>query len=196
MSEPYEDNPFDLPRPDPPPDQRLPHWLVHRLIHRDEHITWVRGPRSNPSWERYITHPLLFLAALGLGAIGVALGRLSVVAWANIPVLLVLAAGGIVIGSIFVLAFSNAYFTRLVVTDRRLVILQGYEICRSWRIEDLPRSLIRYTRPEGREDSRTIDLDALRTMLGSSSDQFTEAKTILELGKQLDGIKARESGRE
>jgi hypothetical protein len=175
--------------------QPLPPWLERRLLHPDEYVTWVRGPRANPPWERYITHPALFLAALAVGAFVGALGRLSGQAWAEIAALAVL-AGGIAVVSIFVLAFSNAYFTRLVVTDRRLVILQGYEICRSWRIDQLPRSLLRYGMPGAGEDSRTIDLDALRTMLGGSSEQFTEAKTILELGKKLDGIKARESGQE
>jgi len=38
---------------------------------------------------------------------------------------------------------ANGYFTRLVVTNYRLLILQGYEVCRSWSIHHLPRSLIR-----------------------------------------------------
>jgi hypothetical protein len=169
--------------------------LQRRLIRRDEHITWVRGPHYNPSWERYLTHPGLFLAALAVGAACVGLGRLAGGTWGAMPVLPALVGGLIAVGSVFVLAFSNAYFTRLVVTDSRLLILQGYEVCKSWGINDLPRSLIRYTMPAGGAESRSVDLDALRTLLGSSSDQFTDAKTILDLGKRLDGIKAKEGGR-
>jgi hypothetical protein len=197
MSDPFSTDTFtDAPRPEVPGQcQQLPEWLQLRLIRRDEHITWVRGPRHNPQWERYVTHPALFLAALAVGAACVGLGRLGAGTWAAMPVLPALAGGLIAVGSVFVLAFSNAYFTRLVVTDSRLLILQGYEVCRSWAINDLPRSLIRYTMPAGGTESRTVDLDALRTMLGGSSDQFTDAKTILDLGKRLDGIKGKEGGR-
>src|SRR5262249_34482935 len=112
----------------------------------------------------------------------------------EMPPLPILAAGGIVVGSIFVLGFSAGYFTRLVVTSRRILLLQGYEVCRSWRMDDLPPSLIRYTRWDG-EESRMVDLDALQTMLGGTSDKFTEAKTIRAFGKHLDGIIAREKYR-
>src|SRR5437763_221253 len=79
------------------------------------------------------------------------------------------AAIGVVFGCVYLLAAANAYFTRLVVTNRRVVILQGHAISYSWGIDDLPRHLIRYER-RGGEESRTIDLDALQTMLGGSSD--------------------------
>jgi hypothetical protein len=81
-----------------------------------------------------------------------------------------------------------------VVTNYRIAIMQGYEVVRSWRLDDLPRSLICYTM-QGGEERRSVDLDSLQTMLGSSSDQFADTKTVLAFGKQLDRIKAREKGR-
>src|SRR5215471_5809266 len=47
----------------------LPAWLARRLLEPDEEITYVRGPRWSPAWERYATHPALALAAIGLGVI-------------------------------------------------------------------------------------------------------------------------------
>src|SRR5262245_26808120 len=172
MSEQFQPDRFDARLPDlsrrhPP----LPPWLERRLLRRGEHVTWVRGPRFNPSWERYVTHPALFLLALLLGAACVAAGRLSVQTWGDLSPAAVFAAGGIVIASVFVLGIFSGYFTRLVVTNYRLVIMQGYEVCRSWGVDVLPRSLIAYGR-RGDEESRTVDLDALQTMLGGSSDQF------------------------
>jgi hypothetical protein len=179
--------PADLPELHP----LLPPWLVSRLLREDEKITWVCGPKFNPPWERYITHPALFLVALALGAVCLAAGWLITGTGVGVEIL---PAGAIVIGSIFVLGLSNGYFTRLVVTNLRLVIMQGYEVCRSWDIDDLPRRLIRYRTREGAED-RAIDLDAMKTMLGSTSDKFAESKTILAFSKQLDRIKSREDRR-
>ena len=45
-----------------------------------------------------------------------------------------------------VLGLCCGYFTRLVATNHRLVILQGYEMCRTWGMDDLPPSLIRHDR--------------------------------------------------
>jgi hypothetical protein len=177
------------------PQPALPTWLARRLLRPDEEITWVRGPRWNPEWERYVTHPLLFLQALALGAACIGIGRLSVESWSELPPGTVLAALGIALGSILVLGVCAAYFTRLVVTNFRVVILQGQEVCRCWSLDDLPRSLIRYGKRKGEESSRTVDLDALQTMLGGSSGQFVEAKTILKFGKQLDRFKALERDR-
>jgi hypothetical protein len=171
----------------------LPPWLERRLLRANEKVTWVRGPRWQPWWERYVTHPGLFLVAAGLGAGCVGIGRLLAGSWSQMPDLPAAAAGFIMLASILVLALSAGYFTRLVVTNYRLVILQGYEVCRSWRIGELPPSLVHYGVRVGDEGDRTVDLDALRTMLGSSTDQFADSKTIMALGKQLDGIKA--SGR-
>jgi hypothetical protein len=184
--------------PPPPisgPHPALPDWLASRVLRAGEEVTWVRGPRLNPWWECYITHPALFLVALAFGAACCWAGRLSVESWSQIPPPLVLAAGGIVLASILVLGISAGYFTRLVVTNLRVVILQGYEVCRSWGLDQLPRSLLRYSKRPGEKEKRAVDLDALRTTLGGSSNQFTDSKTILAFGKQLDRIKALENGR-
>jgi hypothetical protein len=172
----------------------LPAWLADRVLQANEKITWLFGPRFNPPWERQVTHPTLFLAGLALGALCLLAGRLSVGSWAQLPPLFALFAAVFVLGPIFVLGLSSAYFTRLVVTDCRLLILQGREVCRAWSIDQLPRSLIRYGMAGGRPSNRTVDLEALKTMLGGSSDKFT-TKTILAVSKQLDQIKARENDR-
>jgi hypothetical protein len=173
----------------------LPAWLADRLLRPDEEITWVRGPRFNPSWERYVTDPALFFLALALSAALVGAVWLSVGEWPEMRVLSLAAAAALLLGSIFVLGIANGYFTRLVVTNFRLVILQGFEVCRSWSIDDLPHRLIRYTMPGGGRKGPSIDLEAVKTMLGGPSDKFTGAKSILSFGKQLDRIKAREDGR-
>src|SRR5258708_1925323 len=77
----------------------LPPWLADRFLRAGEKITWVRGPRRNPSWERYLTHPALFLAALALGAAVLGAGRLVAGKWSEMSPLPVLTAGGIVLGS-------------------------------------------------------------------------------------------------
>lgn len=196
MSDQFQTERFDarapaISRPFPP----LPAWLARRLLRPGEEITWVVGPRFNPSWERYITHPSLFVIALGLAAAGWGAGRRIADNDAQVPLLMGLIGGGFVLASIFVLGISSGYFTRLVVTDRRLFILQGYELCRTWNIDDLPRSLLRYVRPGSEKTDRIVDLDAVKTMLGGSSDKFAEAKTILTFGKRLDQITARENDR-
>jgi len=175
--------------------QPLPGWLADRLLKDDEKVTWVRGPWFNPFWERYVTHPLLFLLALAVGAASMALGWLISGGSPEILMALALAAGFLVVVSILVLGIANGYFTRLVVTNFRLVILQGYETVRSWSIDDLPRSMLRYGRGDGKDRTAWIDLDAVKTMLGGSSDQFTDSKTILSFGKQLDRIRTRDRDR-
>jgi hypothetical protein len=182
--------PPEAPRPHPP----VPEWLARRLLRKGEEITWVRGPKFNPSWERYITHPALFLAALVLGAAFLWLGWLIAGGWSEMSVLAPVAAAGLALGSIFVLGIASGYFTRLVVTDLRIVIVQGYEVCRTWAIDDLPRSLTRFRRREDGREERAIDLDTVQTMFGGASGHFAEAKTILAFGKQLDRIKNREDG--
>jgi hypothetical protein len=87
------------------------------------------------------------------------------------------------------------HFTRVVVTNRRLVVLQGCEVVRAWNIDRLPRSLVRFTRRDDGQESRTVNLDVLKTMLGPASDKFTGAKTIMSFAKTLDQIKVREDGR-
>jgi hypothetical protein len=171
----------------------LPAWLADRLLRADEKVNWVVGPKFNPSWERYVTHPALFLAALALGALCVAAGWL--VGGGEGTALAGLAAGGIALAAIFVLGIFSGYFTRLVVTDARLLILQGYEVCSSWGMDDLPLSLVRYRTRGIDAGRRTVDLDALKTLLGTTSDKVVEAKTILAFGKKLEQIKSRENDR-
>jgi hypothetical protein len=168
----------------------LPGWLADRFLRGDEKVNWVVGPKFNPSWERFVTHPALFLVALALGALFVAAGWL--IGGGPGAGLAVLAAGGIVLASIFVLGIFSGYFTRLVVTDARLLILQGYEVCSSWGIDQLPHSLVRYRMRGVDAGSLTVDLDALKTLLGTTSDKVVEAKTILAFGKKLEQIKSRE----
>jgi hypothetical protein len=185
--------------PPPPPSvalrhPELPAWLARRLLRKDEKIAWVRSPRFNPWWERYATHPLLFLTALALGAAGLGVGRMIAMSWSRVPPPVFLVTGGLAIGAIIVLGVSAGYFTRLVVTNFRVVVLQGYEVCRSWGIDDLPPFLIRHQMRDGERGRRTVDLEAMQTMLGSSG-AFTEAKTILTFVKNLDQIKKREDDR-
>jgi hypothetical protein len=188
--DPFGGAPAKLVRSFPP----LPVWLARRLLRTDETITWVRGPRLSPWWERYVTHPAFLLFTLGVAALSLAASRAFVSSWSEIWPLFLPTAGCVGVASVFVLGLSAGYFTRLVVTNYRVVILQGYELCRSWSLDDLPLSLIRYGQ-RGEESTRTIDLDALQTMFGNTSDQFAESKTILAFGKQLDQIKARKHGR-
>jgi hypothetical protein len=190
--EAFEARGRDVSRQAPP----LPSWLANRLLKEDEKVNWVYGPRFNPWWERYVTHPALFLVALAAGAISFGVGWLLSEDRTELPLLPVLAAGSIIIGSILVLGIANGYFTRLVVTDLRIVILQGYEVCRSWSLDDLPRSLIRFSWREGEEEERqSVDLGALQTMLGTASDQIVDAKTILKFGKSIEQIRTRKDGR-
>jgi hypothetical protein len=136
---------------------------------------------------------LLFLAALAVGMAVVAVGGLA--GGTEGAVVAALAGGAVVLASIFVLGFASGYFTRLVVTDGRLLILQGYEVVRTWGMDDLPHSLVRYRRRADGAESRAVDLDTLKSMFGGASDKFAESKTILAFGKQLDQIKSREERR-
>ena len=166
-----------------------------KLLRRDEQIVWVAGPRFNPSWEKYVTHPLLFVAALGLGALGVGLGwLLNGAAPALLPIGAV-AAFVLFFGSIIVLGLANGYFTRLVATNFRLLMLQGYEVYRRWNIDDLPRSLVRYRRMAGGESARPSTWTPCRPCSAARRDQFVDAKSILAFSKQLGGIKRREDER-
>lgn len=196
MSEQYDDDDSDLEvRPMALPYRPLPSWLAARLLHKDEKVTWVYGPWLNPWWERNVTHPSLFLYTLAFGALLVAASALALKAKTEDMIGIGLVAGFFVIGSVIVLGIACGYFTRLVVTDRRLFIVQGYEMYRSWKIDDLPRSLIRYGARGARADSRAIDLDAVKSLLGSASDKFVQAKSILVFGKQLDQFKNRPDDR-
>src|SRR5437868_5836762 len=98
MSDRSQQDVFDARDPDrfrlfPP----LPPWLARRLLRPDERVTWVRGPRFNPWWERYVTHPALFLLALALGAACLGAARLIAGSWAAVPAPPALIAGGLVL---------------------------------------------------------------------------------------------------
>ncbi len=196
MSERWRNDSFDNPNADVSRDfPPLPTWLARRLLKEGEQVTWVRGPAHNPGWERYITHPLLFVFALGLGLLCLVAGAVSAGSVKDMPIPAALCALALVFGSVFVLGIANAHFTRLVVTNFRLVILQGYEVCRAWRVDRLPRSLVRFgpSTFDG-EISRTVDLEALNSILGGSSDTFASSKSILALGKHVEQITEREKG--
>jgi hypothetical protein len=189
----FQTDAFDVRLPDvsvrfPP----LPPWLASRVLRHREHVEWVYGPWFNPSWERYVTHPLVFLGALALVPIIFGVGWVVNGAWSQELLVLILPAGGIVFGSIFVLGIASGYFTRLVVTNHRLIILQGREVCRSWDMSQLPYSLRRYRMQSDGARMPAIDLDAVKSMLGGASDRVADSKTILSFGKQLDQIRARE----
>jgi len=171
----------------------LPPWLARHLLRKGEEVAWLRGPRWNPEWERRVTHPILVFYAAAFGAVLVAAGVVRIESWPWLLIPTALVAGGMVIGSLFLVGIAAGYFTRLVVTNYRVFIVQGYEVCRTWNIDDLPLSLIRYTRPGRERASRTVDLEALQTMLGGPSDQFVDSKMIMAFGKQLDGIRARKN---
>jgi len=188
--------PFNAPSPiDIIHRPALPPWLARHLLRANEEITWVRGPRFNPRWERYVTHPVLVFYALGVAVVLVVAGRLIAGSWSELTPLLALVAAALVLVCLFVVGIFAGYFTRLVVTNFRVVIVQAYAVCRSWSIEDLPPSLVRYKRRGRMRGSRTVDLDALQSMLGGPSEQFAAPKKILAFGKHLDGIKGRENGR-
>jgi hypothetical protein len=195
MSDHIQTDTFDrpilaLPERYPP----LPWWLAERLLRNGETVTWVRGPRFNPPWERHVTHPALFLPALALGVALLAAGCLTVGPGSEWFVLPALLAGGVVFGSIFTLGLFSGYFTRLVVTNQRVVILQGYEVCRVWGLDRLPRSLVRYRVEADGQKIRSVDVEAVKTLFGNSTGQFTDAKTILEFGKRLTQITTRQDG--
>ena len=196
QTEPFAPNPEEPGRPivlavDQP---QLPQWLAERILRDYEQVNWVRGPRFTPSWEILVTHPGLLLFTLPLAALCLFVGWLVAGSWAHLSPVAFLAAMAVVIGSIFVLGAFSGHFTRLVVTNLRLFIVQGRELCSSWDLDDLPPHLIRYTRTGDGERGRSVDLDAVKTMLGGS-DKFTEAKSIVEFGKKLDQITLREKRR-
>src|SRR5262249_34640074 len=166
----------------------LPLWLAQRVLHRDERIVWVYGPWHSPKWESAVTHPLLFLAALAAGAVCILLGIPLNRIWPESMVVAGMVAVALLLAAVFVLGIFSGHFTRLVVTNYRIVILQGREVCWSWQIDQLPRSLVRYAPREGETGSRTIDLDAVQIMLGGTSDKVADSKTIMSFGKDLDHI--------
>ncbi|MBY0528364.1 MAG: hypothetical protein K2R98_33545 [Gemmataceae bacterium] len=197
MSEASEPNPFvaePYVRPHPP----LPSWFARRFLRPDEQVHWVRGPWFTPVWERYVTHPGLFVAALALGGVCLLIGRPNPPTGHTFAPMSILIAVVIVLASIYVLAFFSGYFTRLVVTNTRLLIVQGYEVRRCWDLDDLPSSLVRYGRQGGQggpNEMPSVDVAALQSILGGKSDQFVDAKAIREFGKKIDRIKGQEGER-
>jgi hypothetical protein len=134
----------------------------------------------------------LFFVAVVIGAGWYIVTRLLVDPESRMHIVALVAAGSLALLSVFVLGIASGHFTRLVVTNYRIVILQGREVCRGWDIDKLPKSLLRYTLPGPDGFRRTVDLEALQSMLGPASDQIVDANSILMLGKQLDSIKKRE----
>jgi hypothetical protein len=172
----------------------FPAWLARRLLGPDEKVTWVRGPKRNPSWERYITHPGLLLVPVAVAAIVALVGGLT--AGAKAGELLCPFFGICFVAALpmlFVVGIACGYFTRLVVTNQRVVVLQGYEICDTWDVARLPRSLVRQEQRDGQPAVSSVDLNALNTILGGSSTQFVEAKTILDFAKTLKRLSLEEN---
>ncbi len=165
----------------------LPTWVARKILRPDETVSWVRGPRLNPSWERYVTHPALILFPLFLGVVALCAAVQTTGSAGVLPAIIFTVA--ISLPFIFVMGISAGYFTRLVVTDLRVIIVQGYELCWDCSIDYLPPSLIRYDPRRGGKAGRSVNLDALQTALGGSSTQFVEAKAILKFAKTIDRIK-------
>jgi hypothetical protein len=196
MSNPFQKDVYHEPSEARPPHRPLPPWLAARLLRPDETVAWVRGPRFNPSWERFVTHPLLFVAGLAAAAACVVMGWLLSETWIGTMIAAALVAAGLVFGSVIVLSVACGYFTRLVVTNLRVVILQGHEVARTWGVDDLPRSLLRYRAREDGQRSPTLDLDAVKSMFaGGASDEYADSKAIMAFGKEMDRIRAREKDR-
>jgi hypothetical protein len=171
----------------------LPPWLARRVLQRDEQITWIRGPERSPPWECCVTHPLAGFAAMAFGVIVSVSGCVWTESWSGLVSLPVLFTWSLFVVYIIVLGISAGYFTRLIVTNQRVVLIQGFEIIRSWSLDQLPRSLVRFSRNQQGQESRTVDLQGLQSLLGGVSDQFADAKTLKAFSKQLDRIKAREN---
>jgi hypothetical protein len=182
------------PGAEPPPilstTSPLPSWVARKILRPHETVSWVRGPRLNPNWERYATHPALILFPLLLGFVALCAAVQTTGSAGVFPAIIFTVA--ISLPFIFVMGISAGYFTRLVVTDLRLIIVQGYELCWDCDIDYLPPSLLRYDPRRGGKAGRSINLDALQTALGGSSTQFVEAKAILKLAKTIDRIKLRD----
>lgn len=194
--QPYPDvtrghNPYELPsgrqgRRRRGPSAPLPSWLGKKFLEQHERLTWVRGPRWNSPVEWLMTHPLLFVLAvivslLMVGAAAVLAGDLR-----HVSPLIGMMVFVMPLGSIVVLGISNAYFTRLVITDRKVFISQGHEICRVWKMDQLPPSMVRHTQTETGEEVQSVDLERIKDMLGGGDDGYVDAKTIKKFGKQLD----------
>jgi len=194
VSDLYQPEPHEQPEPrslraGPP----LPEWLAKALLEPDEKPEWVRGPNYAPPWERALTHPLAFLVALPPAVILVTVGRLLADDWRTLHPAFGVSAILVLIGSILVIAFMTAYYTRLVVTERRLLIIQGQSAIRSWGMGDLPPSLLHFGRQafDGKDAGPRIDLDKLEKMLGGKSEGVIGSDAIIKFGKQLDRIKGR-----
>ncbi len=196
MSDHFQTEPFPpLPGYNPPPridGPTLPDWLAVRLLRDFEQVTWVRGPRTSPAWEEAVTNPALVVAALPLAVVCLFVGMLAAGSWAALHPAFAVVALGLAFGPILVLGACSGHFTRLVVTNRRLFIVQGRELCRSWDLDELPAHLIRYTMRGDGGEARSVDLDAVKTMLAGLSDKFTESRSIVEFGKKLDQITLRD----
>jgi hypothetical protein len=66
---------------------------------------------------------------------------------------------------------------------------------RTWGVERLPRSLTRRSRSEsgdGSESSLTVDVDALKSIMGGKGDGGSNKQGIMAFGKTLDTLRSRE----
>ncbi|MGF1578426.1 MAG: hypothetical protein ACFCD0_03595 [Gemmataceae bacterium] len=209
MSDRTERNPYALPeyggaqhaRREPPRRQRprkenrpVPKWLASRLLRPDEEVVWATGPRHTPAIEPILTHWVLVVVGLLLGVGTVLVGLQLVNSLSRLPMWSGFTAIFLVFGSVMVVAAANGYFTRLIATNKRVFIVQGQEVCRSWGLSALPRSLVQYRMNEDGEEERSINVDALKTMLDAPGDGFAESKTILSFGKHLDRVKDSRQG--
>ena len=82
MPDPVQTDVFGEPIPNvvgrhPP----VPAWIAARHLRDHEEVTWVVGPRFNPSWERYVTHPMLLLGAVIVSVVLIAAGWLMTELW-------------------------------------------------------------------------------------------------------------------
>src|SRR5262249_42853855 len=87
------------------------------------------------------------------------------------------------VGGLILVGIAAGYFTRLVITNQRVMIVQGYEIRKTWRLGDLPRSLVGVKRSDGGELKRTVGMETVTTVVGGGSRQFRGGQDDLGAGQ-------------
>src|SRR5438105_12790131 len=92
------------------PAPRLPRWLTRRMLTEDEHLVSVYGPKYNPGWERYVTHPLLFLVTAIISATWVVVALVRAGGPENLPAVAGIGALALVVAAIVILGVSCGYF--------------------------------------------------------------------------------------
>jgi hypothetical protein len=173
----------------------LPAFLARRLLRKGEEVASVRGPRSSPVWEPYLTHPAAVAVGFAAAVVIFLVGGLAVDWDGQLMAAPGIAAVVVAGGGLALVAVAAGYFTRLVVTSQRVLIVQGYEVRKTWTLDQLPRSLVRHDRNADGELTKTVDMEKLQTMLGGSADGIVEAKSIWALGKEIERTR-REDRRE